>query len=96
MSSRNFTWLCLLAATITAVGSSSAQDVATRTSRAQEFHQRAQERTGVLVPLYVYPEDIHTNAVYNRMIDLKRRYETVPMWVIFNPASGPGTQVDGN
>ena len=57
---------------------------------------RTQERTGLLIPLYVYPADVHTNAVYNRLIELKRRYETVPMWVIVNPASGPGKQADAN
>ena len=67
-----------------------------RRARAQEFHLRAQERTGVLVPLYVYPADIHTNETYNRLIALKRRFETVPFWVILNPASGPGKEADGN
>ena len=43
-----------------------------RRMRAMEFHRRAQERTGVLVPLYVYPADIHTNAVWNRLMDVKR------------------------
>jgi len=62
----------------------------------QEFHVRAQQRTGLLVPLYLYPANIHTNAVYNRLMDLKRRYETVPFWVIVNPASGPGTERDAN
>ena len=73
-----------------------AEEPLSRRERAQQFHQRAQERTGLLVPLYVYPADIHTNTVYNRLIDLKRRYETVPMWVILNPASGPGKEVDAN
>ncbi len=74
-----------------------AQDApAARRERAQQFHLRAQERTGILVPLYVYPADIQTNAAYNRLIELKRRYETVPIWVIVNPASGPGTKVDPN
>lgn len=50
----------------------------------------------MLVPLYVYPENVHTNAVWNRLIDVKRRFETVPFWVIVNPASGPGTEVDAN
>ncbi|WP_020470934.1 spherulation-specific family 4 protein [Zavarzinella formosa] len=67
-----------------------------RLQRAKEFHQRSQERTGVLVPMYVYPENIHKNAAYNRLIELKRRHETVPMWVIINPASGPGKAVDAN
>jgi hypothetical protein len=69
---------------------------ARRRQSAQEFHLRAQERTGVLVPMYVYPKDIHTNSSYNRLMELKRRYETVPMWVIVNPASGPGNGVDAN
>lgn len=69
---------------------------ADRRRRAQEFHLRAQERTGVLVPMYVYPANVHTNAAYNRLIDLKRRYETVPTWVVLNPASGPGKSADAN
>jgi len=67
-----------------------------RRREAQEFHLRAQQRTGVLVPMYLYPANIHTNAAYNRLIEIKRRFETVPMWVILNPASGPGSQVDAN
>lgn len=67
-----------------------------RREKAQTFHLRAQERTGVLVPMYVYPANARTNAVYSRLVDLKRRYETVPMWVIVNPASGPGAKVDPN
>ena len=48
------------------------------------------------MPMYVYPANIHANAAYNRLMDIKRRHETVPMWVIVNPASGPGKQVDAN
>ncbi len=73
-----------------------AEEPAARLRKAQEFHRRAQERTGVLVPLYTYPADVHKNAVYNRLMAVKRRYETVPMWVIINPASGPGKDVDAN
>ena len=69
---------------------------AARVHRNQQFHLQAQTRTGLLIPMYVYPADIQTNEAYNRLIDLKRRYETVPFWVIVNPASGPGTQVDPN
>lgn len=69
---------------------------AQRLLEAKEFHARAQERCGVLVPMYVYPADVHKNAAYNRLIDVKRSHETVPMWVILNPASGPGEQVDAN
>lgn len=73
-----------------------AQDTEQRRTRAREFHRRAQQRTGLLVPLYVYPADIHQNDSYNRLMALKRRYETVPIWVILNPASGPGQLADAN
>lgn len=82
---------------IVAGHSSLAQDsAAERRERARQFHRRAQERTGLLIPMYIYPADIHTNKAYNRLIELKRRFETVPMWVIVNPASGPGDKVDAN
>ena len=73
-----------------------ADEPAARRRAAQEFHLRAQERTGILVPMYVYPANIHTNPEFNRLIDLKRSHETVPMWVILNPASGPGDKLDSN
>ena len=63
---------------------------------AQLFHQRAQERTGLLIPLYVYPANSSENPAFNRVIELKRRFETVPFWVIVNPASGPGAKTDPN
>jgi hypothetical protein len=69
---------------------------ADRRQRAQLFHLRAQERTGILVPLYVYPGEVSKNPHFTRLIELRRRFETVPMWVIVNPASGPGKQVDPN
>lgn len=69
---------------------------AQRRRRSQQFHLRAQQRTGLLVPMYIYPSNIRTNAAYNRLIDLKRRHETIPMWIIINPASGPGKRVDAN
>jgi hypothetical protein len=69
---------------------------AARRRRSQEFHLRAQQRTGILVPMYSYPANVHKNAAYNRLMDLKRRYETVPIWVVINPASGPGERVDAN
>lgn len=62
----------------------------------QLFHQQASQKMGLLIPLYIYPADIHTNADYNRVMDLKRQFSEVPFWVIVNPASGPGTEVDAN
>ena len=67
-----------------------------RLDRAKEFHARAQDRTGLLVPLYTYPADVDANPAYTKLIDLKRAHETVPVWVIVNPASGPGEKADAN
>lgn len=67
-----------------------------RWSRATRFEASASSRAGVLVPMYVYPANIHTNTEFNRLMDLKRRFATVPFRVIVNPASGPGEAVDAN
>ncbi len=89
--------LTLMAFLIAPVAALDAEDSpAARRQRSHEFHLRAQQRTGVLVPMYLYPADIHTNPAYNRLMDIKRRFETVPMWVVVNPASGPGKAVDAN
>src|SRR5262245_56067793 len=69
---------------------------ARRRQLAQEFHARAQERTGVLLPLYVYPGDVDENPAFARVMELRRKYETVPMWVVLSPASGPGERADAN
>ncbi len=63
---------------------------------AQRFADLANQPTGLLVPMYIYPADIHTNAAYNQLIDLKKSHPRVPVWAIMNPASGPGTAVDAN
>jgi hypothetical protein len=68
----------------------------TTTESSECFHQRATAKTGLLIPLYVYPENIHVNHDFNRVIKLKRMYREVPFWVIVNPASGPGEAVDAN
>lgn len=57
---------------------------------------RLEDKTGILIPLYVYPSSIYTNTTYNTLIDLKKNYHDVPMYVVLNPASGPGTVTDGN
>ena len=96
--SRCFALLPTVAAFLFCATASAADDspAALRRQQAKELHLRAQQRTGVLVPMYVYPADIHKNPAYNRLMDLKRQHETVPMWVIVNPASGPGERVDTN
>lgn len=67
-----------------------------RVQRNQLFHFRSSDRAGILLPLYIYPAHIHTHPAYNRVLELKRNYPTVPFWVIVNPSSGPGKQVDAN
>jgi hypothetical protein len=95
--SRSLSLVLPLLVLLFAQSASLAEDApAARRQRAQQFHLRAQQGTGVLVPLYVYPANVHKNAVYKRLMDLKRQYETVPIWVVLNPASGPGKKVDGN
>ena len=67
-----------------------------RIEKLQQFHRNAVQKTGLLIPLYIYPANVHTNNDFNRVIELKRQYSEVPFWVIVNPASGPGTAIDPN
>lgn len=69
---------------------------ADRISKLQQFHLHATQKTGLLIPLYIYPANVHTNKDFNRVIELKRQFSEVPFWVIVNPASGPGTSIDPN
>lgn len=62
----------------------------------QLFHFREIQPMGVLIPLYQYPKNVHTNADFNRVMELKRRFSKVPFWVVLNPASGPGNSIDAN
>jgi hypothetical protein len=78
------------------IRNSSTKAPADRIEKLQQFHLRATKKTGLLIPLYIYPANIHTNKDFNRVIELKRQYSEVPFWVIVNPASGPGTSVDPN
>jgi hypothetical protein len=54
------------------------------------------ETNSILIPAYLYPSDVYNNATFNSLIDLKKKYHKVPMYVILNPSNGPGTVVDGN
>ena len=88
--------LAAAACSLSPAAGRSADEPAARRHRAREFHQRAAQPTGLLIPLYVYPGDVRRNPAFTRLMDLKRRYETVPIWVIVNPASGPGERIDPN
>jgi len=54
------------------------------------------EANSILVPAYIYPSDVYSNATFNALIDLKKKYHKIPMYVILNPSNGPGSSVDGN
>jgi hypothetical protein len=52
---------------------------------------------GIIIPMYIYPGDIYNNTTYNSLIDLAKQYHEVPLHVILNPDTGPGTGgIDGN
>ncbi len=58
----------------------------------QRFMALANQPTGLIVPLYQYPANIHRNVAFNRLMDLKKAHPTVPVCVIVNPANGPGAE----
>lgn len=45
---------------------------------------------GTIFPFYIYP----TQAAIQPIIDTANQYPKVPIWVILDPANGPGTSVD--
>lgn len=52
--------------------------------------------TGILLPMYLYPADVYNNTSYNGVIDMKKRYHNVPLYVVLNPSNGTGGVTDGN
>lgn len=52
--------------------------------------------TGIIIPMYISPIPIETQTDYIRLIELKKKYHSVPLIVILNPSNGPGTEVDNN
>jgi hypothetical protein len=51
---------------------------------------------GIIIPFYVYPNNPYTDPVVARLLGLIRQYREVPVIVVINPSSGPGTVWDGN
>ena len=67
------------------------------TADARQFLPGANSPSGLLVPLYHYPANVHTNEHFDRIIELKKTHPKVPVCVIVNPASGPGAgEMDQN
>lgn len=56
----------------------------------------AVNKTGLLIPLYIYPTGGGIESDYANVISLAKKYPHVPVYVILNPSNGPGTVVDGN
>jgi Spherulation-specific family 4 len=66
------------------------EPVSARIAQSQHVFQQSQQPTGLLIPLYHYPANIHTNEVFNQLINLKKTFPSVPVCAILNPANGPG------
>ena len=63
------------------------------------YGANAVQATGVILPLYVYPANVFTNATYNYVIDVLKTYKRVPAMIILNPSNGagdPSVGTDGN
>lgn len=75
---------------------SSSQNEMPVVDKKPENYILARNSCGVMIPLYIYPTSAYTNADYNTVIDLAKKYYNVPTVAIINPSSGPGLVVDGN
>lgn len=73
-----------------------AQQPADPTAASRNHMALSQQSTGLIIPLYLYPANIHTNPAYNRLIELKLSHPQVPVCVILDPDNGPGQQADAN
>ena len=51
---------------------------------------------GVLIPAYFYPNNPYSDATVADLLNLIRKYRSVPVIVIVNPSNGPGAVEDGN
>jgi hypothetical protein len=52
---------------------------------------------GIIIPLYLYPADVYSNATVAALLALIRTYHQVPVLCVVNPDNGPGSGgVDGN
>lgn len=54
------------------------------------------DNPSILIPLYIYPTGGGVEASYASVIATARKYPRARIYAIVNPASGPGTVVDGN
>lgn len=55
-------------------------------------------QTGLLIPMYIYPWDSETGSwklEFENLLKLMKQYWKVPVYIVINPSSGPGTVEDG-
>jgi hypothetical protein len=54
-------------------------------------------QTGIMIPAYFYPNNPYSDTTCLRLLNLIRQYRgVVPVIVVLNPGSGPGSVWDGN
>jgi hypothetical protein len=56
----------------------------------------APKAAGIMLPLYLYPNNPYSDGTMLALLALIRAYKSVPVIAIVNPADGPGTVWDGN
>lgn len=62
----------------------------------QRLLRGVQPPPGLIIPYYIYPNDPFSDATVRRLLNFIRANADVPVLVIVNPASGPGTSQDIN
>lgn len=65
-------------------------------SRPEIITKASSDQPGIIIPLYVYPENLNNNPAYTTIIDLLNEYDDVPIYCIINPHNGPGNTRDRN
>lgn len=81
------------------VGQADGDDVGTVVGEIKRFIKQpldANFRNGIIIPFYIYPSGAYDDANVGTIVDLKKANRDIPMIVIINPSSGPGSVTDGN
>ena len=81
------------------VGQSDGDDVGLTIGEVKRFTKQpldANFRNGIIIPFYIYPTDNYNDTNIATIVELKKANRDIPMIVIINPSSGPGSVTDGN
>jgi hypothetical protein len=54
------------------------------------------EKKSIIIPMYIYPNSGIDTISYQQIINARKNYPDVPIYVILNPNSGPGSDIDLN